>query len=68
MAKDFLDDHNIPFEEVNVAEDHAAAHEMVEKSGQMGVPVILVSDKKSKETVIIGFDAPKLKKALRIEE
>lgn len=62
MAKDFLKENNIPFEDINVAEDHDAAHEMVEKSGQMGVPVIDING-----TIIVGFDREGIKKALGIK-
>jgi glutaredoxin 3 len=62
MAKDFLKQNNIPFEDINVAEDHDAAHEMIEKSGQMGVPVIDINGK-----IIVGFDREGIKKALGIK-
>jgi len=62
-AKDFLKENNIPFQEVNVAADQKAAREMMEKSGQMGVPVIAVDD-----LYIVGFDKNALKKALKLEE
>jgi glutaredoxin-like YruB-family protein len=62
-AKAFFKEHNIEYEDVNVAEDEKARDEMVEKSGQMGVPVIEVEDK-----IIVGFDEQKLKKKLKIEE
>lgn len=39
-AKEFFTQHNIPFTDVDVSRDRAAAMEMVQKSGQMGVPVI----------------------------
>lgn len=61
MAKDFLKSRNIPFEDVNVAGNQSKAQEMIEKSGQMGVPVIDVDGK-----IIIGFDKEALKKALKI--
>lgn len=64
MAKDYLKEHKIEFEDVNVAEDKDAADEMVEKSGQMGVPVIIIDDK----TVIVGFDRAALKKALGLKD
>lgn len=51
MAKEFLKEHNIPFEEFNVAADIAKRKEMIEKSGQMGVPVIDVDG-----DVMVGFD------------
>lgn len=62
MAKDFLTENKIQFEEANVEDDPEAAHEMVEKSGQTGVPVIEVGNE-----IIIGFDREALKKALKIK-
>jgi glutaredoxin 3 len=59
MAKDFLKDLDVEFEDIDVAEDHEAAKEMVEKSGQMGVPVIVIGDE-----VIVGFNKPAIEKAL----
>ncbi len=63
MAKDFLKEKNISYQEFNVAEDHAKRQEMVEKSGQMGVPVIQVND-----SVIVGFNKQKLVELLGITE
>ena len=62
MAKNFLKENNVEFEEVNVQEDHEAAHEMVEKSGQMGVPVLDINGK-----IIVGFDKKKIKEALNLK-
>ena len=62
QAKDFLKENNVEFEDVDVAADRARAEEMVEKSGQMGVPVILIDDE-----VLIGFDKKKLMDVLKIE-
>lgn len=61
MTKEFLKEKNIPFEDINVAYDQKRAQEMIEKSGQMGVPVIDIDGK-----IIIGFDKEALKKALKI--
>ena len=61
-AKDFLAQNKIPFEDVNVEENREAAQEMVEKSGQTGVPVIDVDGQ-----IIIGFDKDALKRALKIK-
>ena len=66
MTKDFLKENNVEFEDVNVAEDQAAAKEMVEKTGQMGVPVTVIT-KDEKEEVIIGFNEAKLKETLNIQ-
>jgi len=48
--------------DINVAEDEAAAKEMVAQTGQMGVPVIMVDDQ-----IIVGFNQEELKKALNLE-
>ena len=61
MAKSFFTQHNIAYTEKNVASDDAAREEMIKKSGQLGVPVIDANG-----TIIIGFDQPKLSKALGI--
>ncbi len=61
-AKDFLKKNNIDFESFDVDTDEKAKNEMVEKSGQMGVPVIFVDD-----DMIVGFDEAKLKEKLNIE-
>lgn len=60
-AKEFLKEHKIKFEEFNVAADRNAAKEMIEKSGQMGVPVTDIDGK-----IIVGYDVAELKKALKI--
>ena len=62
MAKDFFRKHNVKYAEVNVEKDTAAAEEMIEKSGQMGVPVIDVDGK-----IIVGFNKPALERALKIK-
>jgi glutaredoxin 3 len=61
MAKSFLKDNDIPFEDVDVSQDTAAAQEMVQKSGQMSVPVIDVDGQ-----IIIGFDKKALSKELEV--
>lgn len=60
-TKEFLKENNIPFQDVDVAADHKAAQQMIEKSGQMGVPVIDVDGQ-----IIVGFDKNSLRKALKI--
>jgi len=61
-VKDFLKQNKIKFEDKNVAEDEAAKEEMMEKTGQMGVPVIVVEGHEP----IIGFDVEAIKAALGI--
>ena len=58
-AKDWLKENNVEFEDINVGEDKKAQEEMVEKSGQRGVPVIEVDNE-----ILVGFDEAKLKKLL----
>jgi len=62
VVKEFLKDNKVEFENIDVSKDHKAAQEMVEKSGQMGVPVIEIGDK-----IIVGFDEPKLREALKLK-
>ena len=50
-AKDYLSRKGIPFVEYNVAVDRDAAKEMIQKSGQMGVPVITIDNE-----IIVGFN------------
>ena len=59
MVKNFLKQNNVGFEEIDVAADKAKAKEMVEKSGQMSVPVTDVDGE-----VVVGYDTGKLKKLL----
>lgn len=62
-AKAFLAEHNIAFTDIDVTSDQAKAQEMIKRSGQMGVPVIIVGEG-DKEEMIVGFDQKALKKAL----
>ena len=64
-AKNFLNENNVDFEEVNVAENEKAADEMIEKSGQMGVPVISIK-KDGKENILVGFNEEKIRELLGI--
>lgn len=61
--KEFLKEHNIEFEDIDVSQDKAASDEMIEKSGQMGVPVIEID-----KEIIVGFDKEKITKLLNIQE
>ncbi len=57
--KEFLKKHDVEFEEINVAEDKEAATEMIEKSGQRGVPVAEIDGQ-----IIVGFERKKIAKIL----
>ncbi len=58
-VKQFLSDNNVEFVNVDVSTDQARAQEMIQKSGQMGVPVVDIEGQ-----IIIGFDKDKIKKEL----
>ncbi len=59
MAKEYFKKKDLDFEDINVAENHEKSHEMIEKSGQMGVPVIDIDGE-----VIVGFDKQKIENLL----
>ena len=56
MAKEFFKNHQIAYDEYNVGLDAARRQEMVDKSGQMGVPVISITDEDGEESIVVGFD------------
>ena len=58
-AKDYLTAKGIAFTEKNIEEDPAFAKESVDKSGQMGIPVLDINGQ-----IIVGFDRPKIDAAL----
>ena len=58
-TKEFLKSKGFNFEDIDVAVNHDLAKEMVEKSGQMSVPVIEIDGE-----IIIGFDKGKMEKIL----
>ena len=61
--KEFFKEHNIEFEDIDVSQDEKARDEMVEKSGQMGVPVVDINGE-----IVIGFDKEKISQLLKITE
>ncbi len=61
--KEYLDEKGVKYEYIDVGEDKEAAKEMIEKSGQMGVPVTDINGE-----IIIGFDKPKINELLEIKE
>jgi len=58
-AKQFLKDNNVPFEDVDVSSNEPEAELMMEKSGQMGVPVLDIDGE-----IIVGFDKERIREAL----
>ena len=61
MAKDFFNKNKVAYEEFNVAENEKAREEMINKSYQLGVPVIDVDGE-----IIVGFDRNTLAKVLKL--
>ena len=59
--KMFLKEHEIEFEDIDVSKDEKALKEMVEKSGQMGVPVVEIDGE-----IVVGFDKEKICRLLNI--
>jgi len=62
LTKEFFKEHKINYKEIDVQDNEKAAKEMVDKSGQMGVPVINIGGK-----IIIGFDEQAIRKLLKIK-
>ena len=60
-AKDFFQANNVAFTDHDVAADAEKRQEMIDLTGQMGVPVIKIGD-----DIIIGFDEPKLRELLKL--
>lgn len=62
MAKEYFDANKVSYESFDVASNMEKRKEMMDKSGQLGVPVILVDGK-----VVVGFDKPRLAELLEIK-
>ena len=61
-AKEFFQENNVEYEEKDVTQDDAAREAMIQKSGQMGVPVIDVNGE-----TIVGFNKEKLAELLGVK-
>lgn len=62
MAKEYFKSKGLEWEEYNVATDIAKQKEMIEKTGQFGVPVIDIDGK-----IVIGFDRTKINEYLGVK-
>lgn len=62
MLKNYLKEHDVRFEDINVAADQQKAQEMIDRSGQMGVPVADIHGE-----IIVGFDKERINEALRLD-
>lgn len=61
--KEFLKEHSIEFEDIDVSQNKTVLDEMVKKSKQMGVPVVDIDGQ-----IIVGFDKEKISELLNIKE
>ncbi|MDD4239698.1 MAG: glutaredoxin domain-containing protein [Desulfotomaculaceae bacterium] len=57
--KEFLSQKGVQYKELNIATDDQAKNEMLQKTGKLAVPTIMVGD-----TAVVGFDRGKLEKLL----
>lgn len=62
MAKAYMDENKVQYTEVDVSADEKGKEDMIKKSGQLAIPVIDVNGE-----IIIGFDKPALKEALKLK-
>jgi len=61
--KQYLKEHNIEFEEIDVSRDEKLQDEIIEKTGQIGVPIVDIDGE-----LIVGFDKEKISNLLGIKE
>nr|WP_226990939.1 glutaredoxin domain-containing protein [Melioribacter roseus] len=62
-AKRYFREKNIRFKDIDVTRDQAAARDMMRRTGQTGVPVILINNRP-----VVGFDKPKINRLLNIKD
>ena len=60
MAKEFFKERKIKYKEIDISTNDKTAKEMIEESGQMGVPVIKIDSE-----IVLGFDRARLQKLLK---
>jgi glutaredoxin-like YruB-family protein len=61
VAKEYFKENNLSYTEYNVASDAERRAEMIKKSGQLGVPVIVIGN-----DIVVGFNQEKVKNLLGI--
>lgn len=61
-AKDFFEENNVDYDDYDVSVDAEKRMEMIQKTGQLGVPVIVIG-----ENIIIGFNQAKVEELLEVE-
>ena len=61
-AKAYLEEKGIAYESIDISSDQTAQKEMIERSGQMGVPVIDIDGQ-----IVVGFDKEKIDEILKLK-
>ncbi|MCX6758722.1 MAG: NrdH-redoxin [Candidatus Nealsonbacteria bacterium] len=59
--KQYLTDHGIEFTDIDVSQNKEERDDMIERSGQIGVPVVDIDG-----SIVAGFDKEKIDKLLKI--
>ena len=63
ILKEFLDQHSVKYEAIDVSQDKTAQDYILAKTGKMAVPVTEID-----EEIVVGFDRPKIVKLLNIKD
>jgi len=66
IAKKYFEKHDIVYREIDISTNREAAQEMIDKSGQMNTPVIIIR-KDGKEEVFTNFNKAKIDELLGIQ-
>ncbi len=61
--KEFLKEHNIEFEDIDITKDEKVKDDIIKRSGAIGAPIIEVDGE-----IIVGFDRGKIVKLLGIKD
>ncbi len=66
LLKEWLDSKGVKFESVDVATDPKRGQEMIQKTGQMGVPVSIITLADGREEIILGFNQARIASLLSL--
>lgn len=66
LLKHWLNEKGVAFENVDVALDPKRGQEMIQKTGQMGVPVSIITFADNREEIILGFDQARIASLLKL--
>ncbi len=66
MEKAYLTEKGIEFEDILLDHDQDSVREMVELTGQLGVPVTVITTDDDQQHIVIGFDKPKIDEILNL--